>query len=152
MIDLAPALPAGVATVTEVPVFAVIFAAVPPIVTLVALSRLAPEITISVPPAVGPPGGVTDVIVGASMYRNALADVTLPPYVVVNTTFCSPETPDGVVNRMLVPLTFTTPVADTPPTVTPEVFARFAPVTVTVVPPVVSPVLVLSEEMTGRGT
>ena len=47
-----------------------VVAGVPPMVTAVAPVKPVPVIVIAVPPVTGPPGGVTEVTVGAAMYVN----------------------------------------------------------------------------------
>ena len=59
-----PNKPDGVVTVIEVAVSLVIVAATPPIVTEVALARLAPVMVTAVPPAVEPELGKSEVIFG----------------------------------------------------------------------------------------
>jgi hypothetical protein len=59
-----PRLPAGVVTVTDVAVFAVIVAAAEPKSTAVAPPRFAPEIVTEVPPARAPKYVLSEVMVG----------------------------------------------------------------------------------------
>ena len=142
-----PALPAGEVAVTEVAVLAVIEPAVAPNVTEVAEVRLVPVMTTLVPPAVGPLLGVTEVTVGAPMKVNlSPAEVAEVPPVVVTVTSTTPALPAGE-----VAVTDVAVLAVIKPAVVPNLTEvaedRFVPVTTTLVPPTVGP-LVGEMEMT----
>lgn len=64
---MAPAVPDGVVTVTDVEPTVPMVAAAPPIVTAEVVDKLVPAIVTVVPPAVGPLIGLNEVIVGAAM-------------------------------------------------------------------------------------
>jgi hypothetical protein len=68
-ISFAPDVPLGVVTVSEVAVFEPKVAAAPPTVTEVAPVRLAPLITVDVPPAVGPAVTDRELNVGGRAYE-----------------------------------------------------------------------------------
>jgi hypothetical protein len=67
-------------------------------------------------------------------YVNAPESVKFPS-IVETTTSLAPRVPLGVTNETDVELLTTTPVAEVPPTVIPEVELKFVPVTVVLVPP-----------------
>jgi len=70
----APALPAGVVAVMVVLFTTVtLLAAAPPNFTVAPLAKFVPVIVTTVPPAVGPPFGLTLVTLGGAMYVNAFA-------------------------------------------------------------------------------
>ena len=148
----APAVPAGVTAVMvvgEVRFSAV--AATPPTVTLATTARFAPVIVINVPPRVEPLVGVTAVIVGGTTYVNAFVNVAVPPAVVIATLF-APAAAAGVTAVTLVAEFTTTLVAATPPTVTLVAPVRFAPVRVIAVPPIVEPLVGLTDVIVGGTT
>ena len=145
----APAVPAGVTAVTLVAEFTTkLVAATPPTDTLLAPVRNVPVIVIAVPPRVEPLVGVTDVIVGGTTYVNAFVNVAVPPAVVTATLF-APAVPAGVTAVTLVAETTTTLVAATPPTVTLLAPVRFVPVIVIAVPPIVEPLVGLTDVIVG---
>ena len=82
---------------------------------------------------------------------NALVNVAVPPAVVTATLF-APAAPAGVTAVMLVAETTTTLVAATPPTVTLVAPVRFAPVRVIAVPPIVEPLVGLTDVIVGGTT
>jgi hypothetical protein len=112
-------------------------------------------IVIAVPPAVVPDEGLTEVIVGelittGSVYVKA-GEVTVPESVLVTETSFKPATPAGVTQVIEVSETTTTEVQAEPPTVTVAPAAKFAPVIVIAVPPVVRPVFGETEIRVGTG-
>ena len=149
---LTPAVPAGVLAVTEVLDTTTMFvAAMPPTVTLIAPVKLVPVMVIEVPPNVVPDVGETLVMVGTgTMYVNALVLVAGPPAVVTVTSF-TPAVPAGVIAVMLVALTTTTLVAETPPTFTLVAPVKLVPVMVIEVPPSVVPDVGETLVMVGSG-
>ncbi len=76
---------------------------------------------------------------GGAMYVNPLARVPLWASGFVTTTVTAPAAWAGVVAVMEVELTTVTPVAAVPPKLTVAPVAKFVPVMVTGVPPVVDP-------------
>src|SRR5207244_3030420 len=98
-----------------------------------------PVIVITVPPAVAPTPGETEVTVGAPEYWNALASD--PDWVsgLVTWTVTSPLACAGVVAVICVVLVTVMPVAAVPPTLTVAPLWKFAPVMVMTVPPAVGP-------------
>ncbi len=127
---------------------------VPPNVTEVApeMKPLPVRVTV-VPPAVGPAGGETLVMVGAETYVKCSPDPEVPPVVVALTvTVAAPW--DGEVTLIFVALTKVTEPAGmtVPPNVTvvaPE--TKLLPVSVTVVPPVAGPFVGVTLVMVGTG-
>jgi hypothetical protein len=111
-----------------------------PNVTVAPEAKLVPLIVTAVPPATGPLLGLTLVTVGFTTYVNALARLPLCP-LTVTVSVTAPALPAGVVAVMLVLLTTTTFVAAALPNVTVAPAAKFVPVIVTAVPPVVGPLL-----------
>lgn len=133
----APAVLAGVTTVTEVALtFVSEVPVAPPNVTPVVPLKLVPVIVTAVPPAVWPVDGDTVEIVGTAKYVNV--ELSDPPGV-VNTTVADPAVPDGVTAVTEVELTFVSDVAAVPPTVTLVVALKLVPVIVTAVPPATGP-------------
>ena len=82
---------------------------------------------------------------------NAFVNVAVPPAVVTATLF-APAVPAGVSAVTLVAETTTTLVAATPPTVTLVAPGRFAPVRVIAVPPIVEPLVGLTDVIVGGTT
>lgn len=144
-----PALPAGVVAVMDVLLATVTFVAVtPPNLTLVAPVKFVPVTVTLAPPANGPLEGLTDVTVGKSPNVKPLARVAVPP-AVVTATAVAPAACAGVVAVMEVALLTVKLVAAVPPNVTADAPMKFVPVIVTVVPPVISPLVVLSDVTVG---
>ena len=139
----APAVLAGVTTVTEVALTLVIeVPAVAPNVTDVVPSKLVPVIVTVVPPAVGPEANPaadnTDEIVGVPTNVKAEVDATAPPEP-VRVTVTVPAELAGVTTVTEVALTFEIEVPALLPNETAEVPSKFVPVIVTDVPPLVEP-------------
>jgi hypothetical protein len=85
-------VPAGVVAVTLCPLFTVkLVAAIPPIVTAVALIKSRPLIVMIVPPAVGPATGEILVMEGALTMLATSTPLTLPIPFVVTTATSSPR-------------------------------------------------------------
>ena len=80
-----------------------------------------------------------------------LVRVPLWPLLLVTTTFTTPAACAGVVAVMVVPLTTLTPVAAVPPKLTVAPEAKFVPVMVTAVPPVVGLELGVTLATVGAG-
>jgi hypothetical protein len=116
--------------------------AVLPNITVVAPDKFVPVSVTVVPPAVVPPAGLIEVIVGAgTTYVYADGRVAVPPGVVTATATAGPAAPAGVTQVTDVALTTVTDVAAMPPNVTADVPIKFVPATVTVVPPAVVPLV-----------
>ena len=150
---LAPAVPAGVLAVIEVPLTTTkLVAATPPKVTLLAPVKFAPLMVTVVPPNVVPEFGDRLAMVGAGVtYVNALGKVAAPP-TVVTTTFCAPTVPAGVTAVRDVPAPFTTTlVAAAPPTVT-VALVKFVPVIVIGVAPSADPDVGVTSAIVGAAT
>ncbi len=122
-----------------------------PNVTVAPGAKFVPVIVTPVPPVVGPLFGLTLVTVGGMTYEKALARLPLCP-LTVTVTASAPALPAGDVAVMLVLLTTTTFVADALPNVTVAPGAKFVPVIVTEVPPVVGPLLGLTPLTIGATT
>jgi hypothetical protein len=148
----APALPAGVVAVMVV-LFTTLtlLAAAPPNFTVAPLAKFVPVIVTTVPPAVGPPFGLTLVTLGGAMYVNAFAKPPLWPPGFPTVTITAPALPAGVVAVIWVPLTTTTLVAAAGPNVTVAPTVKFVPVIVTAVPPAVVPLFGLTPVTVGAG-
>jgi hypothetical protein len=137
----APAACAGVVAVIVVPfTTTTLVAAVPPIVTVAPAAKFVPVIVTAVPPAADPLFGEMLLTVGTTTYVYPFAK--LPPDTpgFVTVTVTAPALPAGVVAVIVVLFTTVTPVAAVPPNVTVAPAAKFVPVIVTAVPPVVDPV------------
>ena len=149
----APAVPAGVAAVNEVPEpFTTTLVAVEPPTVTAAPIKLVPTTVMVVPPKVVPVVGDTLARVGVddAIYVNAPVLVT-GPLIVFTTTSFKPAVPAGVTaiicdSNLLVML------AKEPPTSTLVAPSKLLPVIVIVVAPVVGPVTGLTSEMVGAGT
>ena len=138
----APAAPAGVVAVICVLFTTTTFvAAAEPNVTVAPDTKFVPVIVTAVPPDVGPLLGDTLLTVGGATNVKPVARVPLCPLEFVTVTITAPAVPAGVVAVMLVLLTTTTFVAAVLPNVTVAPEAKFVPVIVTAVPPVVGPVV-----------
>jgi len=136
-----PAEPAGALAVMEVLLTTTTFvAALLPNVTAAGEEKLVPVIVTAVPPASGPTFGDTLLTVGATAYVKPLLRVPLWLFD-VTVIFTGPAAPAGVIAVMDVLLTTVTFVAAAEPNFTVAGDAKFAPVRVTVVPPVVEPTL-----------
>ena len=148
----APAVPAGVAAVNEVPEpFTTTLVAVEPPTVTAAPVKLVPMRVMVVPPKVVPVVGDTLAKVGVdeAIYVNAPVLVTLPLIVFTTTSF-KPAVPAGVTavicdSNLLVML------ANEPPTSTLVAPSKFVPVIVIVVPPLVDPVAGLTDAIVGDG-
>jgi hypothetical protein len=115
----------------------------PPNATVAPAAKLVPVMVTAVPPAVGPLLGLTAVTVGWPMYVKPPGRLPLsPPLVTVTVT--GPALPVGVVAVIVVLLTTTTFVAEALPKVTLAPEAKFVPVMVTDVPPLVGPLFGLT--------
>src|ERR1700682_6419533 len=77
--------------------------------------------------------------VGEAVYVNPPGRVPLCASALVTVTFTAPAACAGVLAVIVVLLTTLTPVAALPPTLTAAPAAKFVPVIVTAVPPVVGP-------------
>ena len=147
-------VPAGFAGVTQVIDVALStdteVAAVPPNVTDVVPVKFAPDSLTVVPPAIVPLSKLSDVIV-TSVYVYAAVFVPVPPGVVTATS-TAPMAFAGVTHVTDVALTTVTDVAAVPPNVTVDAPVKFVPVSVTVVPPAVAPLIGLSDVMVGAAT
>jgi hypothetical protein len=95
-------------------------------------------IVTAVPPAIGPLFGDTLLTVGLPTYVNPLARLPLCP-LTVTVTVTVPALFAGVAAVVVVLFTTVTLVAAVPPNVTVAPEAKFLPVIVTAVPPVVGP-------------
>jgi hypothetical protein len=136
----APGLPAGVVAVIVVLFTTLTFvAAALPNVTVAPAPKFVPVIVTPVPPATGPLFGDTLVTVGITAYVNPLARLPLCPFT-VTLTVTAPALPAGVVAVIVVLFTTLTFVAEALPNVTVAPAAKFVPVIVTAVPPLVDPV------------
>jgi len=113
-------------------------AAVPPNVTVAPEAKFPPVIVTAVPPAIGPLFGDTLLTVGLPTYVNPLARLPLCP-LTVTVTVTVPALFAGVAAVVVVLFTTVTLVAAVPPNVTVAPEAKFLPVIVTAVPPVVGP-------------
>ena len=148
----APAVPAGVAAVNEVPEpFTTTLVAVEPPTVTAAPVKLVPMRVMVVPPKVVPKVGDTLARVGAdeAIYVNAPVLVTVPLIVFTTTSF-KPAVPVGVTavicdSNLLVML------AKEPPTSTLVAPSKLVPVIVIVVPPLVDPVAGLTDAIVGAG-
>jgi hypothetical protein len=148
----APAVPAGVAAVNEVPEpFTTTLVAVAPPTVTAAPVKFVPTTVMVVPPKVVPVVGDTLARVGVdeAMYVNAPVLVTLPLIVFTTTSF-KPAVPAGVTavicdSNLLVML------ANEPPISTLVAPSKFVPVIVIVVPPLVDPVAGLTDAIVGDG-
>jgi len=115
-------------------------AAAAPNVTVAPLAKFVPVIVTAVPPAVVPLLGDTLPTVGITAYVYPLGRLPLcAPTVTVTVT--APALPAGVFAVIVVLFTTTTLVAAAAPNVTVAPLAKFVPVIVTAVPPVVVPLL-----------
>jgi len=132
-----PALPAGLVTVTCVPVSPETLTAVPPKLTLVAPARLVPVSVTVVPPPVDPLAGFIPVSTGGgTTYVNDSALEV--PAGVVTVTLTGPGSPGGLVTVTCVPVSPLI-VTGVLPKLTPVAPVRSVPVIVTGVPPAVGP-------------
>ena len=149
---LAPAVPAGVFAVMEVLDTTTTFvAATPPTVTLLAPVKLVPVMEIVVPPSVVPDVGDRLVRVGSGViYVNNVEAVAVPLGVVTATAF-EPAEFAGVIAVIIFADTTATPVAATPPTVTPVDPVKLVPEMVIAVPPKVVPDVGLRPVIVGAG-
>jgi hypothetical protein len=149
---VAPAFPAGVVAVIWVALAVVTaVAGCPPTVTVAPDKKFVPVMVIAVPPAVGPPVGLTPEIVGAgAVYVKAFDRVALPPSGFVTMTATAPAALAGVVAVSWVALAMLTFVAACPPTVTVAPVTKLVPVMVIAVPPVVGPVVGATALMVGE--
>jgi hypothetical protein len=145
-----PAMRAGDSAVIEVELTTVKDpASASPNLTDAAPERFVPEIVTNAPPAASPEVGDTEVMVGASVVKvNALGSVAVPP-VVVTVSAAAPAGLAGVTARSVVALTTEKDVAGVPLNDTDDAFVRLVPVTVTVVPPFVDPLLGLTDVTAG---
>jgi hypothetical protein len=145
-------MPAGVVAVIVV-LFttATLVAAVAPKDTVAPAAKFVPVIVTAVPPAVGPLFGLTLLTVGAvgEVYVNPLLRMPLCVSGFVTLTATAPALPGGVVAVIVVLFTTATLVAAVAPNVTVAPAAKFAPVTVTAVPPAVDPLFGLT--LLGKG-
>ena len=126
-------------------------AVVAPNLTAVAPKRFVPVILTVVPPLVVPDAGVSEEIVGnvaLNVYLSAVPDVAVPP-AVVTWTLTVPATWGLVLARTTVGLVTVKDVAVVAPNLTAVAPKRFAPVILTVVPPLVVPDVGVREEMVG---
>ena len=135
--------------VREVAVLEPRVAAAPPTVTEVAPDKLAPVITVTVPPAIGPALTESEENVGSTTYENRVgdADDTHPP----SATRCIGRlepVPAGVVTVTEVAVTVSI-VAVNDPIFTPRVPVRLVPEITKLVPPAVVPEDTESEVIVG---
>ncbi len=115
----------------------------PPKLTTVAPVRLAPVIVITVPPAIGPEVGDSDVTVGGAavvtkVKKSPVATAEVPPGVVTFTS-TPPAACAGEVAVIEVALMKLKPAAAVPPNDTPVTPVKLVPVIVTTVAPAVEP-------------
>ena len=117
-----------------------ILAATVPNSTAMTLARFVPVIVIFALPETGPDVGLIFVTVGAPTYMNLSFDVTadVPPAVTTRMSTL-PAVPAGLVTTIWLPVSLANVSASTVPNITATALARFAPVIVTLVPPVVGP-------------
>ena len=151
----APAVWGGVMAVIEVPLITVTAVAeVPPNFTDAPARKPVPVMVTAAPPLVVPELGVIAVTVGAGFeaeYVKPPVNVLLCASVLTTMTFTAPATWAGVVAVIDVLLTRVTPVAGMPPRLTVAPVPKPVPVIVTVVPPLVVPVLGVMEATLGAG-
>ena len=122
--------------------------ATPPTFTLLAPVKFVPVMVMAVPPSVEPVAGLTLEMVAGATYKNALADVAVPP-AFVTAIALAPAAPAGVMAVIEVALITTTLFAATPPTVTLVTPSKFVPTIVNAVPPNVEPEVGLTEVIVG---
>jgi hypothetical protein len=115
-------------------------AAALPNVTVAPTPKFVPVIVTPVPPAAGPLFGDTVITVGITTYVNPFARLPFCPPRLVTVTVTAPDACAAVVAVIVVLFTTTTLVAAVPPNVTVAPEAKFVPVIVTAVPPLVDPV------------
>jgi len=114
-------------------------AAAVPNVTVAPDAKFVPLIVTAVPPAVVPLFGETLLTVGITTYVNPFVREPLCAPGFVTVTVAAPALPAGVVAVICVLLATTTFVAAAVPNVTLAPEAKFVPMIVTAVPPVVEP-------------
>lgn len=154
IISLAPTTPAGVTALNDVALtHTTLVAADPPTVTVAPDTNPVPVIVTTVPPAVEPLTGDTEVTVGGAPYVYKPVPVPANPDVAVfvTTMFVAPAELAGVVAVMLVALTTVTPVAEAEPNRTVAPLSKSVPVMVTDVPPAMLPPAGVTAVTVGTG-
>jgi hypothetical protein len=145
LVTVTAAAPAAAAGVTAVICVALTTfteaAALDPMFTVAPARNPVPVSVTVVPPVVGPLLGKTLVSVGPPTKVKALAKLALWPLLLVTVTAAAPAAPAGVTAVIWVALTTFTKLAAVGPKLTVAPAANPAPASVTVVPPVVGPLL-----------